>query len=136
MTECLHGFARSSTSHVSPTSVAVELFKVLDHGLHKILNSTLYIGPYLRRVENYTLVNNAGIVPVVDDFLGTADDVELFFEVMGLKDGARLELFRNTFLAGSNTFGVSALPDILESATCEDGRRVNCRLSRVVGSLV
>ena len=136
MTECLHGFARSSASHVSPTSVAVELFKVLDHGLHKILNSTLYIGPYLRRVENYTLVNDAGIVPVVDDFLGTADDVELFFEVMGLKDGARLELFRNTFLAGSNTFGVSALPDILESATCEDGRRVNCRLSRVVGSFV
>lgn len=60
-------------------------------------------------------------MPVVDDFLGTADDVELFFEVMGLKDGACLELFRNTFLAGSNTFGVSALLDILESATCEDG---------------
>ena len=60
-------------------------------------------------------------MPAVDNLLGTANDVQLFFEVMGLEDRARLELFRNTFLAGSDTFSVSALPDILESAMCEDG---------------
>ena len=95
---------------------------------------TLLVRPDLRSVQNDITINDTRLVEVVDDFLGTANDLELFLEVVILENGSRLELLCDTALACSRTLRVGPGPYVFESAGGIDLVSFNTGSGSIIGS--
>ncbi len=114
MAQSLHSLAPSTTGSVGPTTVAVELLKVLNHRLHEILSAGCVIGPDLRRVQKNALADDIGIVPIVDHLLCAANNVHFLVKIMRFVDRTCLEFLGNASLATPCAHSVFALINVLE----------------------
>lgn len=83
----------------NPARVAVELLEVENKGLNQGLAPVAPVLPYLGSTHQNAAIHYVCGMPVVNDVLGSVDNIQLFLEVMVLKHGAALKFLGDACLA-------------------------------------
>jgi len=120
MAQCLHGIGPEILGLRSPSSIAVELLEILNHGLHKPQCLGFSKVPYLRDVYEDAMVNDTSRLEIIYDLLCTVDNGKFLVKIVILINRAGLELFPNARLPSARSACVCTCVNIFERPFCED----------------